>query len=145
LSAFALSTWVATVFTGLILLLYWLIAYDRSFRSVAETRLPLPVISTHALLGLGGLLLWGLYAYNDEDRLAWASIADLAVVVTLGLIMAVRWIGVYRSSAAPGSGLMEMPAVPPERHFPRPVILIHGLCALATVALVVVTVFFTDS
>jgi hypothetical protein len=34
-------------------------------------------------------------------------------------------------------------AVPPERHFPRPVIVIHGVLAVTTIVLVVLTVFFT--
>jgi len=64
---------------------------------------PVPVISTHALLGIGGLAVWGLYLATDED-----------------------------SPTA---------AVPPERHFPRPVIVIHGIFAIVTVALVVVATF----
>ena len=35
--------------------------------------------------------------------------------------------------------------VPPERHFPRPVIVIHGLSAAVTVSLVLFTVFFAGS
>ena len=33
--------------------------YDRDFQNEAATRLPIPVISTHALLGLGGLMFGG--------------------------------------------------------------------------------------
>jgi hypothetical protein len=40
---------------------------------------------------------------------------------------------------------MRVIAVPPERHFPRPVIVIHGLFAVATLALVVSAVFFSGS
>jgi hypothetical protein len=36
-------------------------------------------------------------------------------------------------------------AVPPERHFPRPVIVIHGLFAVATIVLVVYTAFYSGS
>ena len=145
MSAAALFTWMATVLCGLILLIIWLMEYDRDFQSVAATRLPVPVISTHALLGVGGLTVWGFYLATDSDPLGWVSVADLGVVAMLGLVMAVRWITVYRAYAAPSASATTVVAVPPERHFPRPVILIHGIFAVATVALVVYAVFLSGS
>jgi len=141
----ALFTWMATVAFGLILLIIWLMEYDRDFQSTAATRLPAPVISTHALLGVGGLVLWGFYLATDSNPLAWSSVADLGVVATLGSVMAARWVGVYRSYAAPGSMPANVVAVPPERHFPRPVILIHGIFAIATIGMVVYAVFLSGS
>jgi hypothetical protein len=35
--------------------------------------------------------------------------------------------------------------VPPERHFPRPVIVIHGVLAVTTIVLVALAAFFTGS
>ena len=35
----------------------------------------MPVISAHALLGIGGLMLWVLYLVGDQKRLALATIA----------------------------------------------------------------------
>src|SRR6202042_1720520 len=145
MSVAALFTWMATVLAGLVLLVIWLMEYDRDFQSVAATRLPVPVISTHALLGIGGLVLWGFYLVTDDDPLAWTTVADLGVVVVLGAVMAVRWVGVYRAYAAPASMTTAVIAVPPERHFPRPVIVIHGLLALVTLVLVVYAVFFSGS
>src|ERR1700730_2500225 len=98
---FALYAWIATVLVGLILLIIWLMEYDRDFQSTAATRLPVPLISTHALLGISGLVVWGFYLATDSDLLAWTSVADLGVVAVLGSLMAVRWVGVYRSYAAP--------------------------------------------
>lgn len=145
MSTVALFTWMTTVALGLILLIIWLMEYDRDFQSTAATRLPAPVISTHALLGIGGLVLWGFYLATDSDPLAWTSLADLGVVATLGSVMAARWIGVYRSYAAPASMPVNVVAVPPERHFPRPVILIHGIFATVTIGLVVYAVFYSGS
>jgi hypothetical protein len=145
MDAAALYSWMATVAVGLILLVIWLMEYDRDFQSVAATRLPVPVISTHALLGVGGLVVWGFYVVTDADPLAWATVADLGIVATLGLIMAARWVGVYRAFAAPSSMPTSVIVVPPERHFPRPVILIHGIFALITIGLVVYTVFLSGS
>jgi hypothetical protein len=145
MTAFALVAWMATVLIGLVLLVIWLMEYDRDFQSAAATRLPVPVISSHALLGVGGLLVWGFYAATDEDPLAWVSVTDLGVVAVLGLVMAVRWLRVFRAYGAPGSLSAGVVAVPPERHFPRPVIAIHGLFAVATLALVVYAAFFSGS
>jgi hypothetical protein len=145
MSTAALLVWMATVLVGLVLLIVWLMEYDRDFQRAAATRLPVPVISTHALLGIGGLLVWGLYLVTDEERLAWGTIADLGVVVLLGLIMAARWVGVYRAYAAPDLSPSRVVTVPPERHFPRSVIVIHGILAVSTVALVVLSVLFDGS
>ncbi len=142
---------MATALAGLLLLVIWLMENDRDFRSVAATRLPVPVISSHALLAVGGLLVWGFYIVTDEDSLAWVSLGDLSAVFVLGLVMAARWVTVYRTYAAPGgsgsagTAPASVVAVPPERHFPRPVIVIHGLLAVTTIALVLVTVLFTGS
>jgi hypothetical protein len=141
----AFFTWMGTVLGGLVLLLIWLMEYDRDYQTVAATRLPVPVISAHALLGIVGLVVWGFYLLTDEDRLAWAAVGGLGVIVVLGLTMAARWVGVYRAYAAPASMPTKLSAVPPERHFPRPVIVIHGVFATATIFLVVFTVFFTSS
>ncbi len=144
MSAVASFTWIATVVAGLVLLVIWLMEYDRDFQSAAATRLPVPVISAHALLGIGGLMLWVLYLVGDQKRLALATVADLGVVVVLGLVMAARWLAVYRAYAAPDSSTSVI-TVPPERHFPRPVVAVHGILAVATVVLVLFTVFFDGS
>jgi manganese efflux pump family protein len=141
----ALFAWIGTVLAGLVLLVIWLMEYDRDYQAIAATRLPVPVISAHALLGVGGLLVWGFYLLTDEDPLAWGSVAGLGVIVVLGLVMAARWISVYRAYAAPASMPTRLSAVPPERHFPRPVIVIHGAFATATVFLVLFTVFFSGT
>ncbi|HXC80260.1 MAG TPA: hypothetical protein VNV62_00275 [Trebonia sp.] len=145
MSTVSLFAWMATVVAGLILLVIWLMEYDRDFQSIAATRLPVPVISSHALLGIGGLAVWGFYIVTDVDRLAEITLVDLSIVAILGLIMAARWIGVYRAYAAPGSSPNTVVAVPPERHFPRPVIVIHGIFAVTTIGLVLYSVFFAGS
>lgn len=161
----ALVTWMSTAGGGLYLLAVWLIEYDREFQTAARTRLPVPVISSHALLAVTGLVIWSAYLFTDDEPLAWAALAILGVVVTLGLTMAVRWLRVYQESTAgaaarpasfspvtavgvlPGPGLAPdrrdaagAGIVPPERNFPVPVVILHGLLAVATVALVALTI-----
>ena len=135
----ALFAWLLTVFGGLILLMIWIIEYDSEFQSTAATRLPVPVISAHGLLAVTGLMLWFGYILADRDELAWASVAILGVVAVLGLVMAARWLRVYRRFAKPGPSLVKQKTVPPERNFPVPVVIGHGLLALVTITLVVLT------
>ena len=85
MSVVALFTWMVTILAGLILLIIWIIEYDSEFQTAAATRLPVPVISAHALLGLGGLMLWIGYLLLDEKRLAWAAVLVLGAVAVLGL------------------------------------------------------------
>ncbi len=166
MSVIALFAWVITVLAGLFLLAIWLIEYDPDFQRAAATRLPVPVISAHAILAIGGLGVWVTYLITDEDDFAYATLAILAGVVTLGITMAVRWLKVYRSSSKPerapvrteapapsvaGRSVFEphdpvdspQPAsadlVPPERHFPLPVVVGHGVFALTTLILVLLT------
>jgi hypothetical protein len=95
---FALITWIVTALGGLYLLAIWLIEYDPDFQRAAATRLPVPVVSSHVLLAVGGLIVWIMYLITDEDKFAWATIVVLACVASFGITMAVRWIGVYRSN-----------------------------------------------
>jgi hypothetical protein len=48
-SVAALFTWMVTILAGLTLLVIWIIEYDPEFQRSAATRLPVPVISAHAL------------------------------------------------------------------------------------------------
>ena len=96
----ALITWFATAAGGICLLAIWLVEYDHKD---AATRLPRTVVSAHALLALGGLVVWSAYLTSDASRLAWTAVVILAVVILLGLTMAVRWLGVYRASRAPSA------------------------------------------
>jgi manganese efflux pump family protein len=162
----ALVTWMATAGGGLYLLAVWLIEYDREFQTAARTRLPIPVISAHAVLAVTGLVIWAAYLFTDSRLLAWAALAILGVVAALGLTMAVRWLRVFREpapqAAARPAGLSPVAAVgvaitpvpglaqarrdaaqdaivPPERNLPVPVVILHGLLAIVTVALVAIT------
>ncbi len=158
MSLIALALWITTAGGGLYLLSIWLIEYDKDFQSVAETRLPPVVLACHVLLAGGGLLVWAFYLFLDEERLAWTAVAALCLAATLGTTMAIRWVGVYRTSRAirrdqssvrmaqlSGSGgavAVASPVVregPPERHFPLLVVVAHGAFAAATLTLVLLT------
>jgi hypothetical protein len=139
MSVVALFTWIVAMLLGLVLLVIWMIEYDREFQSATATRLPVPVVSGHALLAMGGLILWISYLLLDQERLAWAAAAILGAVAVLGLVMAARWIRVYRAYGNPGPSLTRTTTAPPERSFPLPVVVAHGIMAVATVVLVLLT------
>jgi hypothetical protein len=144
-----LIAWLLTASAGLYLLAIWLIEYDHEFHSAAATRLPVPVIGAHALLAVSGLAVWALYLITDAPGLAWVAASTLGVVALLGLTMAARWIGVYRTHNAPsgvavpvgarGGGRGTRVPAPPERHFPMPVVIAHGIFAVTTILLVLLT------
>jgi hypothetical protein len=146
MSLVALLTYLITATAGLYLLTIWLIEYDHDFQTAAATRLPVPVISAHALLAVTGLVVWGVYLLTDASRLAWATVLILVLVAVLGFTMASRWVKVYRANAAPAgrrapAGRTVGSTVPPERHFPVAVVIGHGLFAVATLTLVLLTAF----
>jgi hypothetical protein len=153
----ALLTWITTAAGGLYLLIIWLIEYDKEFQAVTATRLPVPVISSHVLLAAGGLVVWIDYLISDSDQMAYVAVATLGVAATLGLVMAIRWISVYRAKRAAIRALLAAPdhpdqasaaaarlaadLGPPERNFPLPVVIAHGTFAVVTVTLVTLCAF----
>jgi hypothetical protein len=160
MSLIALVTWITAAGGGLYLLSIWLIEYDKEFQSVAATRLPPAVLTAHAMLALGGLFVWIGYVIADIDKLAWIALAALLLAATLGVTMAIRWIGVYRSTREARRSLADLKAGrltlvggpgdistlelardlgPPERNFPLPVVIAHGAFAAATITLVLLT------
>jgi hypothetical protein len=148
MSVVALVSWLATAFLGLYLLVIWLIEYDPEFQSVAATRLPVPVISAHVLLALSGLVTWAIYLITGQERIARIAAVILIVVALLGVTMAVRWFGVRkervaaaRAPADAGAGRAPVQlATSPERNFPLPVVVGHGIFAAITIVLVLLTV-----
>ena len=144
MSLIALIAWIVTGGLGLYLLSIWLIEYDKDFHAVAATRLPPPVLVCHVMAAVGGLVAWIGYLIWHPFRLAWIAVAALGLAATLGLVMAVRWVSVYRAGRriararhlAPGAVLG-----PPERNFPLPVVIAHGAFAVTTFMLVLLTAF----
>jgi hypothetical protein len=142
MSLLALIAWIITAAGGLYLLSIWLIEYDKDFHAVAATRLPPAVLVGHVMLAGGGLLVWIAYLILGSSRLAWTAVLVSALAATLGLVMAVRWVGVYRDGRAADRARHSAPAGvlgPPERNFPLPVVIAHGAFAVTTIALVLVT------
>jgi hypothetical protein len=138
----ALVTWLITALGGFYMLGTWI-----SRGGLAEgstSRLPKPVLFGHFLLAAAGLVVWIIYLATDSDALAWIALIVLIPVALLGLTMFARWLGVYRGQAiaahaAVGSGVPVGGREPAERSFPVPIVLGHGLFAVITLVLVLLT------
>jgi hypothetical protein len=152
----ALIVWFITALWGLYMLAVWLIENDATRKGTAASRLPLPVVLAHVTFAVTGLVVWVAYLLLDRPALAWIAVGMLVAIALLGLSMFARWIPVYRmadeevsvpvgamsggppgATPVPGAGsLRELPA---EGSFPLLIVLAHGVFAVSTVVLVVLT------
>ena len=134
----ALISWFVTAFVGLYLLAVWLIENDVTERGTVASRLPGPVILTHVLLALTGLVVWVVHLLSGSASWGWAAVGILALIATLGLTMFTRWIPVHAAFVAAEStrGISADFDFPAERAFPLTVVVGHGLLAVTTLILV---------
>ena len=158
----ALIVWFVTALWGLYMLAVWLIENDATRQGSAASRLPLPVILSHVTFAVTGLVVWVVYLLVDRPVLAWIAVGILVAIALLGLTMFARWIPVYRMAddevsvpvaAMSGGGLAATPEaapsgvpgvgslgeLPAEGSFPLLIVLAHGVFAVSTVVLVVLT------
>jgi hypothetical protein len=136
----ALITWFAAVLLGLFMLAVWLIENDVTDRIVAPSRLPVVIIFSHLSLAAAGLATWVLYLILAKKALAWTAIVLLGCIAALGATMFLRWIPVYRGPARSADQLPgETIAVPAERNFPVAIVAAHGLFAVSTLVLALLT------
>jgi manganese efflux pump family protein len=132
----ALIAWLLTAGLGLYMFAIWLIEDDGSDDGHSYRRLRAPVVFSHAGLALAGLVVWFISIYVPLNILGDTAVVILAVVAALGVFMFTRWIPVHRMYS--GRLVPELGSAPPERNFPLPVVLLHGVLALTTVTLVVI-------
>jgi manganese efflux pump family protein len=151
MSLLALFIWIGTAAGGFFLLSVWLIEYDKDLQPAYRSRLSVPLILAHALPAGGGIVAWGAYLIFGWAWLAWLAVTVLVIAVTVGLLMATRWLSVYRvkraqmryararrGSTAEFAALLAADEGPAERHFPLVLVLGHGALAATTVTLVVI-------
>ena len=131
----ALITWVVTALFGFTMLTIWLKHGGLRQRGVSKIRPGL--LFSHFPLAAAGLVLWIVYLATDEDYLPWKAFAILVVVAVLGWSM---FFGLPRRRPTAESQAGELPTLePPERKFPFAVVVLHGLFAVSTVLLVLLT------
>ncbi|MEU1461494.1 hypothetical protein ABZ467_12525 [Streptomyces sp. NPDC005727] len=138
----ALITWVVTALGGFYMLGTWIQRGGLRQQRTGTSRLPAPVVLGHFALAAIGLVVWIIYLVADRTALAWTSFGLLLPVALLGFVMLARWLPVHRAGAGAqpaAAGRAAEATVPAERHFPVPVVLAHGLFAVATLVLVLLT------
>ena len=142
MSIAALITWIITALGGAVLLATWLSRGGLRARDTGASRFPPGLIFGHFLLAATGLIIWIIYVITDADALTWVALAILVVVAALGFTMVGRWrqdrAAVATTGRANAAGGTEV-ARPPEQHFPVAVVYLHGLLAVATLVLVLLT------
>ncbi|GAA3367614.1 hypothetical protein GCM10020367_66270 [Streptomyces sannanensis] len=130
----ALAMWAVTALGGFYMLATW---FSRGGPHSHDSRLPVPVVFGHFALAAAGLVVWILYVISDAGALAWTAFGLLVPVVLLGLTLLVRWIPVYRRHVTAQAGGAD--SGPVEAYFPVTVVAGHGLAAVTTVVLVLLT------
>jgi hypothetical protein len=134
----ALIAWVITAGGGFVLLSIWLARGGMQQAQEAGNRIRPPLILSHFLLAAGGLVVWIIFLISDNDALVWIAFAILAVVAVLGFTMFAIWLR-RRQTRTGGGAEITAPGVPAEQHFPVSVVGVHGLLAVTTVVLVLLT------
>ena len=134
----ALIAWLLTAGGGFVLLSIWLMRGGMRQPAEAGKRIPPPLILGHFLLATTGLVLWIVYLVNDSDALAWLAFGILLVVVALGWTMFAIWWR-QRQSRQRGAAAAVETGEPAEQRFPVPIVALHGVLAIVTVVLVLLT------
>jgi hypothetical protein len=133
----ALVTWVLTAGGGFVMLGLWLKNGGMQQSEMPGDRIRAGRILGHFGLAATGLVLWVVYVATDSKALAWVAFALLAVVALLGFSMLAIWLRQRsREPAVAGAIPGGSEAAPAERHFPTPVVGVHGVLAAVTLVLV---------
>lgn len=135
----ALVTWLLTAGGGFYMLATWIA--KGGTREPRTSHLPPALIFGHFALAVVGLIVWIVYLFVDKVALAWIAFVLLIPVALLGFAMFVRWLPTYRATTTVGAGGDRPTGAgdPAEKHFPVVVVAAHGVFAVVTVVLVLLT------
>lgn len=143
MSVAALIAWIITAGGGFVLLGTWIA--KGGARTPRTSHFPPALIFGHFALAAIGLVVWIIFLLVDSPALAWVAFVLLVPVAALGFTMLFRWVPTYRAAhattpAAPAGGPGAASAdAPAERHFPVVVVAAHGVLAVVTVVLVLLS------
>jgi hypothetical protein len=153
MSIAALITWIVTAGFGFFMLIRWATRGGVKKVDGAGTHLPPVRVFTHFGLAAAGLIIWIIYVITDSTILAWIAVVDLVIIATIGVVMVRQWAKDGRAAmaaAAAGArdanaGTVEARRVDAgtvdlaEQHIPRPPVVLHGIFAVSTLILVLLT------
>lgn len=134
----ALITWIITAGGGFVLLATWI--RGGGHRQPGSSHFPPALIFGHFALAAIGLVIWIIFVANGSDALAWIAFILLVPVALLGFTMLARWLPTHRQRGTLTSAAQTATAtVPAESKFPVAVVGAHGLFAVVTVVLVLLS------
>ena len=153
MSIAALITWIVTAGFGFFMLIRWATRGGVKKVDGAGTHLPPVRVFTHFGLAAAGLIIWIIYLVTDSTILAWIAVVDLVIIATIGVVMVRQWTkdgrAAMAAAAAPAggadAGTVEARRVDAgtvdlaEQHIPRPPVVLHGIFAVSTLILVLLT------
>ena len=132
----ALVTWIITALIGSFMLIRW-VSRGGLRRQGAATHFPPARVFTHFGLAAAGLTLWISYLVTGSTVVAWIAFAALVPVALLGGLLVRRWVkdgrAAMRGDTAPDG--VELA----EQHIPRPPVVLHGIFAVSTFVLVLLS------
>jgi hypothetical protein len=153
MSIAALITWIVTAGFGFFMLIRWATRGGVKKVDGAGTHLPPVRVFTHFGLAAAGLIIWIIYLVTDSTILAWIAVVDLVIIAIIGVVMVRQWAKDGRAAmaaAAAGAGGANAGTVEArrvdagtvdlaEQHIPRPPVVLHGIFAVSTLILVLLT------
>lgn len=137
-------TWILAAVVGLYLLRTWIANGGlQTAEGERPSRFAPVLILGHGGLAATGLAVWIGYVAAGLDPVAWSAFAILLPVAALGSTMFGLWL---RSGHGRRRGRHAYtPRHAAEDHFPPPAVLGHGLFAVTTVVLVLLTALRASS
>lgn len=125
----ALVMWVCTATAGFHLLAVWLSNGGLRRQGTKVTRFPAMLVLGHPTLAFVALVAWVAFLVSGWDVYAWSAFGALVVVVLLGFTMLTRWLAGHGGKHARGA----------EQEFPQVAVLAHGVVAIVTFVLVLLS------
>ena len=139
MSIAALITWLITAGIGAFMLARWINHGGLRRSGGGATHFPPVRVFGHFLLAAAGLVVWIVYLVTDNSVLAWIAFADLVLVALLGGLLVKRWAADGRAAMAAGDRSVVAEVDLAEQHIPRTPVILHGVFAVSTVVLVLLT------
>jgi hypothetical protein len=107
--------------------------------TAASTHFPPARVFTHVGFAAVGLVVWIGYLMTDRSVLAWIAFADLGLVAVLGGLLVRRWAKDGRAAMSRGPQPMGLEVDLAEQHIPRGPVVLHGIFAVTTLVLVLLS------
>jgi hypothetical protein len=138
----ALITWLVTAGFGSFMVFRWRSNGGLGRDGSSATHFPPARVFTHLGLAVAGLVVWIIYLVTDDGLWAWIAVVDLVLVAVLGSLLARQWAKDGRAAMA-GTLRQAQGASDPvdlaEQHIPRPPVVVHGVFAVSTLVLVLLS------